>query len=83
MSAFGLGNYVPVCEKCSTPRERGLREPGVVKENHKASNQHDEIIVSEGNVVPGKGFSNWLHFCLCRDGFWVLTAVDKNTSIAS
>lgn len=57
-SAFGLHNYMPVCEKCSILRERVVREPGAVKENHKASNQHDEIIVSEGNVVPGKGFSD-------------------------
>lgn len=40
---------------------------------------NDEIIVSEGNVVPGKRFSNCFVFCLCRDVFWV----DKNTSIAS
>lgn len=58
MPAFGLDNYMPVCEKCSIPRERVVREPGVVKENHKASNQHDEVIVSEANVVPGKGFCN-------------------------
>lgn len=58
MSAFGLDNYMPVCEKSIIPRERGVREPGVVEVNHKASDQSDETIVSEGNVVPGKGFSS-------------------------